>query len=259
MRHGNTIQDRVMKRIALSLLAFTALTGAAVAADLPSQKAPEAPPPIPAFVWTGFYGGVQAGGDFGQTAFSLPASGYQKNWGNSGVFGGGHFGYNYQIQQLVVGVQGEFDVQDDKGSGTDNTTFAPAVFTGASHHDWFASADARIGYAVKNYLVYAIGGYAFSDNTTSITANGSQVAGRTNSLNGYDIGGGVEYAFTPKWSGLLEYRYYQYAANTNAYAASTRLFTEKPSESTVRVGLSYHWGAAEPTPVVAAAPPVVKP
>ncbi|MGU3469193.1 porin family protein, partial [Methylobacterium sp. C33D] len=54
-----------MTKILASLAAFTALTAAASAADLPRRAAP--PPvftPVPVFTWTGFYVGVNAGYGF---------------------------------------------------------------------------------------------------------------------------------------------------------------------------------------------------
>ena len=120
-----------MRKLLVSLLAFTALTGAATAADLPTQKEPPVVV-VPSFIWTGFYGGVQLGGAFGQTAFSIPAYRYQKDWGNSGVFGGGHVGYNYQIQSLVLGAEAEFNAQSNKGSISDAVRFAPQIFNGSN-------------------------------------------------------------------------------------------------------------------------------
>ncbi len=54
-----------MKKLLTSLAAFTALTAAASAADLPRRVAP--PPvftPVPVFTWTGFYAGFNAGYGF---------------------------------------------------------------------------------------------------------------------------------------------------------------------------------------------------
>ncbi|MCG3102189.1 hypothetical protein MAQ58_22570, partial [Enterobacter sp. DRP3] len=51
-----------MTKLLASLAAFTALTGAASAADLPRRAAP--PPiftPVPVFTWTGAYFGINAG------------------------------------------------------------------------------------------------------------------------------------------------------------------------------------------------------
>ncbi|MCJ2097959.1 porin family protein, partial [Methylobacterium sp. E-046] len=51
-----------MTKLLTSLAAFTALTAAASAADLPRRAAP--PPvftPVPVFTWTGAYFGINAG------------------------------------------------------------------------------------------------------------------------------------------------------------------------------------------------------
>ena len=51
-----------MTKLLASLAAFTALTAAASAADLPRRAAP--PPvftPVPVFTWTGAYFGINAG------------------------------------------------------------------------------------------------------------------------------------------------------------------------------------------------------
>lgn len=239
-----------MREFVLSLLAATAFAGAAQAGDLPSSKAPPAPPVIANYNWTGFYGGVQLGGAFGQTDFSLPASTYRKSFGDSGVFGGVHGGYNYQIQQIVVGAEAEFNALGDKGSFGDFTTFATPYSVNA-HHDWIGSIDGRLGYAVKNYLIYAVGGYAFANANSAVLNNSVQVAGLSTSLNGYDVGGGVEYAFTRNWSGKFEYRYYQFDAITRPYTSAATLYAEKPYASTFRLGLAYHWGKEEPATVAA--------
>ncbi len=54
-----------MKKLLSAFAAFTALTAAASAADLPRRVAP--PPvftPVPVFTWTGFYAGFNAGYGF---------------------------------------------------------------------------------------------------------------------------------------------------------------------------------------------------
>ena len=68
-----------MKKLLSAFAAFTALTAAASAADLPRRAAP--PPvftPVPVFTWTGFYLGVNAGYGFDANSrstsrYNLPA------------------------------------------------------------------------------------------------------------------------------------------------------------------------------------------
>ncbi|MCJ2132469.1 porin family protein, partial [Methylobacterium sp. J-026] len=70
-----------MTKLLTSLAAFTALTAAASAADLPRRAAP--PPvftPVPVFTWTGAYFGINAGYAFdassrsnNNSTFGVPA------------------------------------------------------------------------------------------------------------------------------------------------------------------------------------------
>jgi len=75
--------------------------GSALAADLPNQKAPPVyMPPPPAFSWSGLYIGGQVGYQWGTLTPNLvtpggPAALPSSN--NSGVVGGAHIGYNYQV------------------------------------------------------------------------------------------------------------------------------------------------------------------
>ncbi|MCJ2019430.1 porin family protein, partial [Methylobacterium sp. E-065] len=68
-----------MTKLLASLAAFTALTAAASAADLPRRTAP--PPvftPVPVFTWSGAYSGINAGSAFDAsrrssgTSFGVP-------------------------------------------------------------------------------------------------------------------------------------------------------------------------------------------
>ncbi len=149
-----------MKKILLSATALSlALTASALAADLPSRKAPPAyVPPPPPLTWNGFYAGLNIGGTwssnnlngassaywdprlpFGSTftapgfgttpnLFFLPAA--SNNGGNAGgVIGGLQFGYNFQFNpSIVVGVEADFDGSSLSGNGTNNYQYYPSPF-----------------------------------------------------------------------------------------------------------------------------------
>jgi outer membrane immunogenic protein len=122
--------------LASTAIALALAAGSAFAADLPSRKeAPVyVPPPPPPPMWTGFYGGLNIGGGWsansnnnsylpyadttygiGSTPFPgaspnlffLPGGG-QTNSNTGGVVGGGQVGYNYQINQFVIGAETDF-------------------------------------------------------------------------------------------------------------------------------------------------------
>ena len=104
------------RKLLLASAGAIALTGsAAMAAEPPVYPPPPPPPPI--FTWTGVYLGGQIGyawsngsNNFngfdpffnrGQGVFLNSSAGGTPN----GVIGGGHVGYNYQINQWVLGLE----------------------------------------------------------------------------------------------------------------------------------------------------------
>ncbi|WP_294541444.1 outer membrane protein [uncultured Rhodoblastus sp.] len=244
-----------MRNFLLSTVALAALAGQAFAADLPSRKeAPVYIAPAPIYSWTGFYAGVDIGGSWGNANLWVPGTIYtfSHNATNNGVIGGGFIGYNYQVNNFVFGLQGEFD-----GTGTGNSRYtAPAlglfnyVYQSSFNQNWIASIDGRLGYAIDRTLIYALGGVAWSDNSAHLN-NLSTGAGwsTNNTRTGYDVGGGVEYAFTNNWTGRIEYRYYNFGTDNTTgidnYLGNT-FYRTTLTNNVVRVGLAYKFGAPEP-------------
>jgi outer membrane immunogenic protein len=147
---------KVAKSALLAGVALALVAGSAIAADLPSRKAPPPAfvPPPPAFSWTGLYGGVNVGYGFGASGQSstswsylgsayapvgvagcgpnqiacqpvalfapfTPTGGALYNSSNiNGVTGGGQLGYNYQFSPwLVVGVEADIQASDISSRG----------------------------------------------------------------------------------------------------------------------------------------------
>ena len=249
-----------MRKVLFSTVALAALVGQAFAADLPSIKeAPVyvAPPPI--FSWTGLYVGADIGGSWGSANIFAPGTlfTFSHNAKNDGVIGGGFIGYNYQFNNFVLGLQGEID-----GTGNGNSRFsAPfgaSVFQSSVNQNWIASIDGRLGWAAwDRALLYVIGGVAWDQQSASITNLITGFAVNvSNTRTGYDIGGGVEYAFTPNWTGRIEYRYYNFgSANTDWVDPAFRggsFFRTTLNDNVIRAGLAYKFGAPPaPVPVVA--------
>ena len=102
-----------LARIVLIATAANAVSISAFAADLPARMEPVAPVAyVPAFSWTGFYlggelGWIQTSPKYSTGALLLGApflvtSSSDKNGLTYGVLAG----YNYQVGQLVLGVEG---------------------------------------------------------------------------------------------------------------------------------------------------------
>lgn len=258
-----------MRKHLLSAALLAALASPALAADLPSTKAPP-PAPVyipPAFTWTGFYIGADIGGVWSNLSDNdnwyygnFTPGWYHNGRNNSGVFGGGHIGANYQINQFVIGVEGSFAGTSLSSNHYDywsDTTWKNST-------NWIASIDGRLGLTgwFDRTLIYAIGGAAWTNLDSTLSAGTSWYGfnagyGWANSVNwnktltGYDVGGGVEYAFNPNWTVRVEYRYYNFGKSSSDYLywAPQRNWTL--TENVVKVGLTYLWGAPAPAPVVA--------
>ncbi len=236
-----------MRRLLLSTVALAALALPALAADLPSTKAPPVyVAPAPIFTWTGFYVGADIGGGFGNGKLNWAAG--SESLSPSGVIGGGFVGYNYQINQFVLGLQGDF-----QGAGISGNARTPLFFSG--RQDYLAAFNGRLGLAYDRALFYAIGGVAFTNSRSNVglNINGAQVGSVSYSHDwtGYDIGAGVEYAFTNNWTGRIEYRYYDFGRWN--YPVNGRVLPGRAtlSDNTVTVGLSYLFNAPEAVPVAA--------
>src|SRR5580698_1271119 len=106
-------RDR-MKRLVLAGLAVAMMAGSAAAADMtPRYQQPYVKAPLynPAYNWTGFYIGINGGGGWGNSAWDTTGG-----FDTSGGLVGGTIGYNWQLGTWVLGVEGDIDWADIKGS-----------------------------------------------------------------------------------------------------------------------------------------------
>ncbi len=299
-----------MKKLLLSTVAVcaTLAAGAALAADLPSRKAAPvyvAPPPPPP-MWTGFYIGLNAGATFGGSqnvnvgtygmgnapgALGLAAASAAAGTGpfsvnNTGFIGGGQAGYNYQWNQIVLGL--EADMQGVAGGTSNASSATGAGVLGAPAFsvlggvnvtkslDYLGTVRGRVGYLVTpTILLYATGGLAYGGVTSStsvfqsmspaapgITSAWGGAGAYSDTRVGWTAGAGAEWMFMPNWSAKIEYLYYNLGTvnYTGGVMGSTILATGAPafmnavSTTTrydghiVRAGLNYHfnWGASAP-------------
>ena len=203
-----------MKKILLSSVALLGLASGALAADLPSRRAP-APmiAAVPVFTCTGFYVGVNAGYGW-NTNDDFVFNGLRYDYNDDGgLVGGAQAGYNYQIGSFVVGLEGDIQYAD---FGGDND-FGILGYD-YDRSDWFGTVRARAGVAFDRALVYATGGFAFADDA-----------------NGWTVGGGIEYAFTNNLSAKIEGLYVNLDQD-NAF------FDDEVEFGVVRAGLNFRFG-----------------
>lgn len=226
-----------MKRILSAWLAGAALSAAALtsanAADLPYRsRAPFYSPP-PVFTWAGVYVGANASMNIG--GFSEGGANY---FGNA--FGGLYgitAGYNYQSGPLVAGVEADLNFGSVNG-----TAYPLAAVHSSGNITGEGSLRARFGYAFDRALVYMTGGYTGASMRGSLADLGAPniYASQSNYLNGFTIGGGLEYAVTNNVSLKAEYLFNDYGS-TPFFSGTRDGITSGVSFSTIRAGVNYHF------------------
>lgn len=215
-----------MNRFAF-LLASTAFVSPALAADVIYEE-PMAPAPVvafdPAFTWTGFYVGGQAGvaftsdsGPFSSTGSSFVGGGED---GDTAFIGGVHVGYDHQINNLIVGVVADINYIDAESFTSftlPNSTGGLSTFGSVQEIDYVGTVRGKVGYAADRLAIYATGGLAYADVSNSFSGGGTFRNGQGQLFNvgvsedsddiGYAVGGGVDYLVTQNLSLGVEYLY----------------------------------------------------
>ncbi|MGY2936678.1 opacity protein-like surface antigen [Bradyrhizobium sp. GM6.1] len=166
-----------MKKFLLAVAAVVLSSASVQAADLAAHYT-KAPMMATAYSWTGFYVGGNVGGQWGSadpatsTAFypagyfadtsvtAIAAVGAQRV-NSSSVTGGLTAGYNWQLNNAVLGLEGDINYFGLKGSASGSALYpccAPTGFTVSSQvsADWLATIRGRIGFlAAPTWLLYA--------------------------------------------------------------------------------------------------------
>jgi outer membrane immunogenic protein len=161
---------------------------------------------IPAqFLWTGFYLGAGIGYGFGTSTFIDPFGAGTASPSPKGFLVGGVTGINYQINSVVVGVEGDFTGSWAKGSAVDaaGNNLQTSVF-------WTASITGRLGWAFDRLLIYGKGGVGFDYDRDTVTVVGGASAIGSTIRAAWTVGGGVEYAVTEHWTGRIEYDFFKF-------------------------------------------------
>lgn len=237
------------------LLASAAILAAApaVAADLPTKKAP---PPVPVateYDWTGIYFGGNIGWAWGNTNYNSynTVNGLWVDGGSNNVnsfVGGGQVGYRYMFpQQFVIGAEASLDWS------TSNST-ASAQLVSNKYYEWTDYSSglgghvvAVGGYAWEDFLPYIKAGWAWTDSTAthfqnygtigSVAAPGAAQAEVYRS--GWTIGGGLAYHFWTKWEVFGQYMYSNYGSADTNYLALQRASHSSLNTNAITFGVNF--------------------
>ncbi|HEY7243230.1 MAG TPA: outer membrane beta-barrel protein [Xanthobacteraceae bacterium] len=250
----------------------------------PGTVAPFGPPPPP-----------PAGSPLSQAPFAFgQGADITPHYHISGILAGGTGGCQYQAGAWVFGIEADGGPANVNGQATDQFPFNPQ-FVNQVHERSFTTLRGRIGYAVDKWLFYATGGAAWA--TVEATAwdgcsvNASGIGGAVVSpgcgasifgpggtaalaagvpsihdketMVGYAVGAGVEYALGYGWSIKSEYIYINFKSKdffspgqslsccvTPTFVSPTKVALY---DHTFKWGLNYKfdwgWGKAAPVRV----------
>jgi outer membrane immunogenic protein len=214
----------LMKLALLCSAAFLAASSPVLAADIIEPVAA-----MP-FFWTGFYGGVQAGGGWNDSRWS--GSGFDFNTNGSGGIFGGQIGYNYQIDQFLIGIEGDFAGSTVKG---DNACGDTPATTCETKQDYLGSVRGRLGYAVDRFLIYGDAGVAFTKYKFAQVEGLDQSFGRGSRV-GWTAGLGAEYALSDHWTAGVEWNYYDFGSKAGESDVQPGFFVDNHDTENVVVG-----------------------
>jgi outer membrane immunogenic protein len=141
---------------------------AAVSAAAADKGGPRYAEPSFNSIWRGLYGGVHLG--------------YGEAGDADGVLGGAQVGYNWQMSQIVYGLEADFSVAD--------------ISVGRSSIDWLGTVRGRVGYLLDpRLLAYATAGVGLAN-------------GNSDTETDFVLGLGVEGKLTETMSARIEYLSY---------------------------------------------------
>lgn len=228
----------MMPRFLIAIVTAVLCATVAQAADIAARPIAKAPPLAPAYRWTGFYVGANAG--YGWNAgpvtlsptpalapvfFPVLANANSGVGKAAGVIGGVQAGYNWQREHYLLGIEADFSGSGMRASRDSVFPVGVDRFVHTDQQlDWLATVRGRAGIlAAPALLLYATGGLAFGQvethGTFSTTVPNNLPAciaaavgicmgasERTTKF-GWTAGAGIEYALGSNWSVKAEYLY----------------------------------------------------
>jgi outer membrane immunogenic protein len=224
------------------LLVLTASASPAWPADLdrPPASADEPAEPLRPPIWQGLYFGLSAGYGWGNSEHFYDRN---DNHGTAqqnldGWLGGITVGYNYLLSpNLLIGVEGDLGFMD---LGADDKVIFDGHVWKSQFGGLWGTVRARAGFLWGDRtLIYGTGGVAFMqvDEVGYGDADG-QTAWNTDFRTGWVVGGGIEYAISPKMTTKIEYLHMDFG-RYNGFSENREDYYFDNSVDVVRAGVSF--------------------
>ena len=219
------------------LAAATALSGIVGFSGSAHATDPIAPS---TYNWSGLYAGVTAG--YGSGKYHQYVTGYVEpnEHDMAGFVGGGTFGYNTQIDQIVLGIETDLSIS---GIGGTNSTDSGWTCDGpeacSTDINWLGTARARLGFAVDRFMPFITAGVAYAGINSGDGPTTTNVFSRFDKVQfGWTAGVGIEAALSDTMTMKAEVLYVDLG---NVESGNANGFGVYPDFTVARVGFNFRF------------------
>ena len=199
--------------------------------------------------WTGFYLGYYTGVVWGDENQLFVTAGTTTHPKFQGYALGGQVGYNFQIGKLLLGLEADYGFSNaEGGKPCPNANF----FSCTAEIDNLVFVTGRVGLVRDRAVYYVKGGLAVADVTTGFEQNGGGLTtallvpndSKSETMTGWVIGAGMEFALTDRWSVKGEWMHFDLGTATfGTTCGSTSCAMRGDVEGEIaRVGVNYRFG-----------------
>jgi high affinity Mn2+ porin len=208
-------------------------------------KAPDNPP---YYNWTGLYVGGHVGYSRGNAQVTLtdpssPATNFGSPFGS--LTGGVQLGYNYILpSRILLGIEADMSFPNFLAADPAAWSRTTLVADTSEKIDYMGTLRGRFGYAFPHWMIYATGGFAWSQGRFLQNPGVTDDIDKTLHLHsGWALGVGAEVAISSSWTARLEYLYLNFGYAEVLFPSGTVAGSSFDIQS-VRVGLNYKLGSA---------------
>ena len=228
-----------------STTAVIVLTAAAARADdLRSMKDDPYDRPL---IWSGAFIGAHLGGRWGDYSVKIEDQDDDVAKAISldplSVIGGLQVGYNIQPGRVILGIEADVSFANGRDSLTDEGTVASRVELGTK-----GTLTARLGLPVGQFMPYMKGGLAWTQISVygallqDGAADSRHETHASETLAGWTIGGGLEYALHGNWTARAEYMFADFGSLSTTNPEGDTLFRHDLDTHSVLFGFNYRLG-----------------
>lgn len=234
----------MFNKVILAASAAVLISGTAMAADAIVYNEPAPAMEVNTFSWEGAYVGANAGYGFGKMK-ATDEDGDSFSIKPRGFVGGVQAGYNWQFDQIVAGIEADFQGSTMKKRIHEYDADLDMSASAEGKVQWFGTVRGRLGGNIaERTMLYGTAGLAYGKVKfdTSID-DGIDVVGQSVSKTraGWTVGGGLEHALTQNVTLKTEYLYTDLGKVTLPAVEDFGIESSrvKTTFHTVRVGVNY--------------------